>query len=81
MIHTRWTPKGIIVAAALAACVAVIAAIGLVAPEPESNAALGPGWQCSRLAFVWTTCRRVKLAHQAAPVRLAGAPVCRRLRT
>jgi hypothetical protein len=80
MIHIRWTPKRIIVAAAVAACAAIVAATGLVAPEPESNAALGPGWQCSRLAFVWTTCSRVKLA-QAAPVRLASVPVCRRLRT
>ena len=79
MIHTRWTPKGIIVAAALAACVAVIAAIGLVAPEPEPNAALGPGWQCSRVAYVWTTCSRPKHA-KAASVRLAGEPACRRLR-
>ena len=81
MIHTRWTPKAIIVAAALAACAAVIVATGLVAPEPEPNATLGPGWQCSRLAFVWTTCSRVKLAQQAAPVRLASVPACRRLRT
>jgi hypothetical protein len=81
MIHTAWTRKGIIVAAALAACVAVIVATGLVVPEPEPDAALGPGWQCSRLAFVWTTCSRAKLAQQAAPVHLAGAPVCRRLRT
>lgn len=80
MIHNWWTPKGFILTAAIAslACVAVIAAIGLAYPVP--NAALGPEWQCSRLAFVWTTCSRVKHA-QSASVRLAGAPACRRLRT
>jgi hypothetical protein len=82
MIHNWWTPKGFIFAAAIAslACVAVIVAIGLAYPEPVSSAELGPEWQCSRLAFVWTTCRRTKHA-QSASVRLAGEPACRRPRT
>ena len=81
MIHNWWTPKSFIFAAAIAslACVAVIVGIGLVSPEPVSNAALGPDWQCSRVAYVWTTCSRPKHA-KAASVRLAGGPVCRRLR-
>jgi hypothetical protein len=81
MIYNWWTPKGFVFAAAMVslACAAVIVAIGLAYPEPVSNAALGPGWQCSRVAYVWTTCSRPKHA-QAASVRLAGEPACRRLR-
>jgi hypothetical protein len=82
MIHNdRWTPKGLILAAAMLslAGAAVFVAIGLAYPEPVSNAALGPDWQCSRVAYVWTTCSRPKHA-EAASVRLAGEPVCRRLR-
>jgi len=81
MIHNWWNPKGFIFAAAVAlfACVAVLVGIGLVSPEPVSSAALGPDWQCSRLAFVWTTCSRLKHA-RAASVHLTREPVCRRLR-
>ena len=82
MNHNWWTPKGLIFAAAMTAlaCVAVIVAIGLAYPQPVANAALGPEWQCTRLAFVWTTCSRVKHT-QSASARLAGDPVCRWLRT
>ena len=78
MIHNWWTPKTFVFAAAMAAfaCVVVIA---LAYPQPVSSAALGPDWQCSRRAFVWTTCSRPKHA-KAASVQLAGEPVCRRLR-
>ena len=81
MIHNWWNPKGFIFAAAIAlfACVAVLVGIGLVSPEPVSSAALGPDWQCSRLAFVWTTCSRLKHA-RAASVHLTSEPVCRRSR-
>ena len=76
MIHNSWTPKSLIFAAAIAslACVAVI---GLAYPEPVSSAGLGPDWQCSRLAFVWTTCSRVKQA-KAVSVRVAKEPGCGR---
>jgi hypothetical protein len=81
MFHNSWTPKSFVLAAAMLslAGAAVIVAISLAYPEPVSNAALGPDWQCSRVAYVWTTCRRSKHA-EAASVRLAAEPVCRRLR-
>jgi hypothetical protein len=81
MFRNRWTPKGFVCAAAMAslACAAVVVAIGFAYPEPVSNAALGPDWQCSRVAYVWTTCSRPKHA-EAASIRLAGELVCRRLR-
>jgi len=72
MIRNCWTPKSFAFAGAIAllASFAVIA-IGLAYPQPVSSAALGPGWQCSRQAFVWTTCSRPRHA-QSAPVRQAG---------
>ena len=82
MIHHRWTPRSLVLAAAIVlfACVAGAAATGLVRPEPVASAALGPDWQCSRLAFVFTTCSRVKHS-QSMLVRVARIPVCGRLRT
>lgn len=80
MNHHWW--KRFVFAAAIAslACVAIVA-IGLAYPEPVSSAELGPDWQCSRLAFVWTTCIRLKRAQSASVVRLAREPVCQRPRT
>ena len=51
----------------IAACVAVVTlvavaaafAIGLTHPEPVSSGALGPDWQCTRLALVFTSCTRI----------------------
>ena len=60
MIHNRWSPRKLVVAAAIASLACVAIAIGLAYPEPVPSAALGPDWQCSRLAFVWTTCTRLK---------------------
>jgi hypothetical protein len=59
------------------ACVATFAVIGLAHPEPVSSATLGPDWQCSRLAFVWTTCTRLKNA-KAASADIAREPACSR---
>jgi hypothetical protein len=54
--------------------------IGVSHPEPAASATLGPDWHCSRLAFVFTTCSRVKQSRVMA-LRLAKIPVCGRLRT
>ena len=61
MTGNGWTAKNLVFVVAIVslACVAAFVAIGLVYPEPVSSAALGPDWQCSRLAFVWTTCSRL----------------------
>jgi hypothetical protein len=80
MIHNWWTSKSFVFAVVIAslACVAVVVAIGLARPDPVSSAALGPDWQCSRLAFVWTTCTRLKHA-KAVEVRVAKKePGCTR---
>src|SRR5712664_497033 len=77
MARNWWTAKNLVFVVAIVslACVAAVVAIGLVYPEPVSSAALGPDWQCSRLAFVWTTCTRLKQARAAAG-RAARDPVC-----
>jgi hypothetical protein len=81
MTRTGWTARKLIfvVAIALLACVAAFVAIGLVYPEPVSSAALGPDWQCSRLAFVWTTCTRLNRTKSASarPVKNSGCPLRR----
>ena len=68
MTRNWWTPKNLIFVAAVVslACVVAFVAIGLAHPEPVSSATLGPDWQCSRLAFVWTTCTRLKNAKAAS---------------
>ena len=62
MPHHWWTPRTLILAAAAVAlaCAIGFGGIGLSYPEPVASAALGPDWQCSRLAFLFTTCSRVK---------------------
>jgi hypothetical protein len=82
MPHNWWTRKNVVLAVAIVSlvCAIVFFAPGLSRPEPVLSAALGPDWQCSRLAFVFTTCSRVKHS-RSTPVRLAKIPVCGRLRT
>ena len=81
MPRNWWTRKNLVLAAAAAALAFIgFVVIGVSYPEPAASAALGPDWQCSRLAFVLTTCNRVRHS-QSASVRLAKIPVCGRLRT
>jgi len=77
-----WTRRSLVLtvaAVALASAIGVFAT-GVSYPEPVARATLGPDWQCSRLAFVFTTCSRAKHT-EAMPVRVAKNAVCARLRT
>ena len=80
MSHNWWTRKHLVFTLALVslACVAAAVAIGLTSPEPIQSAALGPQWQCTRLAFVFTICSRVPEIERAI-ARAAREP-CRRPR-
>jgi adenine-specific DNA methylase len=81
MPRSWWTRKNLVLAAAIVALAFIgFVVIGVSYPEPAASAALGPEWQCSRLAFVFTTCRRAGHS-QAMAIRLARIPVCGRLRT
>jgi hypothetical protein len=81
MPHNWWPRKYLVLTAAVAlACAVGFAAFGLSTPEPTLSATLGPDWQCSRLAFIFTTCSRVKQS-QSTSVRVAKNRVCGRLRT
>jgi hypothetical protein len=82
MFHNLSTLKDIARVAAIVSlgCVAAVLAITLAYPESISNAALGPDWECSRVAFVWTTCTRVQRAASAS-VRGPKEPACPRPRT
>jgi hypothetical protein len=76
-----WTRKNLVlVTSVVALAFAGLIMIGVSHPEPTASAALGPDWHCSRLAFVFTTCSRVKQSRVMA-IRLAKIPVCGRLRT
>jgi hypothetical protein len=63
-----WTRKGFVLSVAVVMLIAVVAAvsIALAYPQPVSSVALGPDWQCTRLAFVLTTCTRIVGAQSAA---------------
>ena len=81
MPRNWWTRKNLVLAAAAAALAFIcFVVIGVSYPEPAASAALGPEWQCSRLAFIFTTCSRVRQSKSMA-IRLAKIPVCGRLRT
>lgn len=80
MFHNWWTSKNLVfvVAAASLICVVAFMAIGVIYPEPVPSV-LGPDWQCSRLALVFTTCHRVGPG-ETRSVRVAGKPPCLRPR-
>ena len=72
MTSRFWTRRAFVLSVAIVALAFIAAAFsaGLAYPEPVSSAALGPDWQCTRLAFVLTTCRKlVRVETPAASVR------------
>jgi hypothetical protein len=58
MAGTRWTGKrrALVIATFTLACVAFLR---MTAPMPMSSSELGSNWQCSKTAFVVTTCTPV----------------------
>ncbi|MFL6791827.1 MAG: hypothetical protein ACJ8EE_11735 [Bradyrhizobium sp.] len=76
MIRNLWNHKGLALIAAIAtvACVVTLLSILSASPEPIASAALGPDWQCSRIALVFTTCTRVR--HESAVVRVRKEQAC-----
>src|SRR2546430_1013392 len=60
MAGIRWTGKrrALVFATFTLACVAFLSRVA--APKPVSIAELGSNWQCSKTAFVLTTCTRVR---------------------
>jgi hypothetical protein len=77
-----WTRKYLVLAVVALACAVAFFATGLSYSEPAASAALGPDWQCSRLALVFTTCSRMKHSQAlVVPVRIAKVAACSRLRT
>ena len=61
MTQFPWSLKGVVLSVAVVTLLSVGAAvsIGLAYPEPVSSGALGPDWQCARLALVFTSCTPV----------------------
>jgi hypothetical protein len=58
MRHPLWFRRTMIIAAALViiACIGATVWSGSATPEPLASAAMGPDWQCSRVAFILTSC-------------------------
>ena len=81
MPHDWWTRKRLVLILAFVslACVVSLFAAGLTVAEPLPGAEIGPDWQCSRTALVFTTCRRVKHA-EAISLRARREPACQGLR-
>lgn len=58
----------------LAACIAAVTliaataalAFGMTQSDPVSSGMLGPDWQCTRLALVFTSCTRIGVAKAAS---------------
>lgn len=72
MMSKLWSGRGVALAAAVLTCAFLAAFVSwsVASPEPISSAALGPEWQCSRVAFILTTCTRaVGSEGRAIPVR------------
>jgi hypothetical protein len=72
MMPNLWSRKAVVLATVVVtcACLVAFAAFTLASPEQVSSAALGPDWQCSRVAFVLTTCSRIgEPGIKATPVR------------
>jgi hypothetical protein len=59
MEGTRWASKRRVLAAA-AFALASAAFLGMAAPKSVSSSNLGSNWQCSKAAFVLTTCAQVR---------------------
>jgi hypothetical protein len=59
MERTRWTGKrrALVIAAFALACVALLR---MAAPISVSSSELGTNWQCSKTAFILTTCAPVR---------------------
>jgi len=70
---------GIVVVVTLVAVTAAVA-MGLANPEPVSSGMLGPDWQCTRLAFVFTSCTHV-VRYKTAAAEEGKAPSCQRRAT
>ena len=79
---STWTGKQLALTAGVVSLVCVAALlvmIGLAYPDPIISGVLGPDWQCSRLAFVFTTCSRVPRA-ETVSARVRKDPDCLRSR-
>lgn len=71
----RQLAAGVVIATLVAVTAAV--AMGLSYPEPVSSGALGPDWQCTRLAFIFTSCTRV-VRFKTASAEEGRTPSCPR---
>jgi hypothetical protein len=60
--------------AVMLAGAAAVLSVALASPKPVSSAALGPEWQCTRTAFLWTSCSRISSAEPVVQSARKDAP-------
>jgi hypothetical protein len=63
-------------AVALAGAAASVSVVAY--PKPISSAALGSEWQCTRTAFIWTSCSRIHQPEAVVQSARKDAPCPRR---
>lgn len=73
---SRQVAAGVVLVTLMAVTAAV--ALGLSHPQPVSSGELGPDWQCTRLAFVFTSCSRVVHLKTAVAEEEGKGPTCPR---
>jgi hypothetical protein len=76
MTGTEWTMWKLASIGAIATLTgaAVFLSVALAYPKPISNAALGAEWQCTRTAFIWTSCSRIRSTEAVAQSVRKDAP-------
>jgi hypothetical protein len=62
MTAAWWTTRRLafVGAAATLTGAAVFFSLAMAYPKPIASVALGAEWQCTRTAFIWTSCSRIR---------------------
>jgi hypothetical protein len=58
----------------VAAVTLAFLSLAMAYPKPIASAALGAEWQCTRTAFVWTSCSRIRPTEAVAQSARKDAP-------
>jgi hypothetical protein len=76
MTSTWWTTRKLALIGGVVALAGAVAflSIALAYPTPISSAALGSEWQCTRTAYLWTSCSRIRHTEAAVQSVRKDAP-------
>jgi hypothetical protein len=75
MTDTWWTTrKFAFIGAAVTLTGAAVLSLALAYPTPIASVELGAEWQCTRTAFVWTSCSHIRSTEAVAQSARKDAP-------